>query len=115
MKMYTNSEQTAKLIELGLEKPTGWSAEGISSWFVMYKHKDNDEDFNYSIGELIEMLPPIIVWKRKNLASTIARTTFNSFVSYAELGGTPHIVEKSTELIDALYDMIIKLKEESVI
>ena len=66
-------------------------------------------------AKLIEMLPPIIVWKRRNLASTIARTTFNSFVSYAELDGTPHIVENSTELIDALYDMIIKLKKEVVI
>ena len=59
MKQFTSIEQTAKLIELGFEKPKGWSAEGISSWFVMYKHKDNDEDFNYSLGELIEMLKPI--------------------------------------------------------
>lgn len=115
MKMYTNSEQTTKLIDLGLPKPKGWNTKNISSRFVMAVDVDADNEFNYSIGELIEMLPPIIVWKRKNLASTIARTTFNSFVSYAELDGTPHIVEKSTELIDALYAMILQLKQEGVI
>jgi hypothetical protein len=99
MKQYLSPEQTAKLIELGLPRPRCLH-NGVLA---------------YNIGELIEMLPPIIVWKRKNLASTIARTTFNSFVSYAELDGTPHIVEKSPELIDALYAMILQLKEEEVI
>lgn len=107
MKQYTTPEQTAKLIELGLPKPR------CATMFW----RDNKEvtEINYTIAELIEMLPPIIVWKRKNLASTIARTTFNTFVSYAELDGTPHIVENSAELIDALYAMILQLKEEGVI
>lgn len=109
MKMYTNSKQTAKLIELGFEKPK--SIEKVT-YIEQY---GCGYETAYSIGELIEMLPPIIVRKRKNLASTIARITFNSFVSYAELDGTPHIVENSTELIDALYDMVVKLKEEGVI
>lgn len=106
MKQYTNESQTAKLMELGLPKP---------KTEIPYKGDEYFIEKVYSIGELIEMLPPIIVWKRKNLASTIARTTFNSFVSYAELDGTPHIVEKSAELIDALYAMILQLKEEGVI
>lgn len=115
MKQYTSPGQTAKLIELGFENPKNerWvldvANESTPSIQNIVKRQD------YSIGELIEMLPPIIVWKRKNLASTIARTTFNSFVSYAELDGTPHIVEKSAELIDALYDMVVKLKEGGVI
>lgn len=107
MKQYLNETQTAKLIELGFEKPKSMNGEYNGLQFMPSPA--------YSIGELIEMLPPIIVWKRKNLASTIARTTFNSFVSYAELDGTPHIVENSAELIDALYDIIIRLKEEGVI
>lgn len=110
MKQYTNEFQTAKLIELGFEKPCS-----IASVEPIYGMGGISVAKAYSIGELIEMLPPIIVWKRKNLASTIARTTFNSFVSYAELDGTPHIVENSTELIDALYAMILKLKEEGAI
>jgi hypothetical protein len=124
MKQYLNSEQTAKLIELGFEKP-----KSISGYYQRGPYEYDAENntkmvvyddtqypiYAYSIGELIEMLPPIIVWKRKNLASTIARTTFNSFVSYAELDGTPHIVVNSAELIDTLYDMVVKLKEEEVI
>jgi queuine tRNA-ribosyltransferase len=66
-------------------------------------------------GARIFMGPEESMRIQSNLASTIARTTFNSFVSYAELDGTPHIVENSAELIDALYDMITKLKEEGVI
>ncbi len=114
MKQYTTPEQTAKMIELGFEKPK-FEIETQLCNIKGQPLRAATIVGDYSIGELIEMLPPIIVWKRKNLASTIARTTFNSFVSYAELDGTPHIVEKSAELIDALYDMIIKLKEKGVI
>lgn len=114
MKQYTTPEQTAKLIELGFEKPKF----EIETQLCNIKGQPLQAATivgDYSIGELIEMLPPIIVWKKKNLASTIARTTFNSFVSYAELDGTPHIVEKSAELIDAVYAMILQLKEKGVI
>ena len=69
----------------------------------------------YSIGELIEMLPPTIRMKKKNLVSTIARTEYNTFVSYSELDGTPHVAEHSAELIDALFAMVVKLKAEGVI
>ena len=96
MKMYTNSEQTAKLIELGFEKPKGWSAEGISSWFVMYK--DNDEDFNYSIGELIEVLG-------YDLYSI-------HYIGLAWEVKSERVGTRENELIDALYKMILKLKEE---
>lgn len=60
MKQYTTYEQTAKLIELGFEEPKS----------IRYpKNEEEAErvdsiDFlisDYSIGELIEMLPPIIV------------------------------------------------------
>lgn len=105
MKQYLSPEQTAKLIELGFEPSTR----------IPFEVGNDELGRTFSIGELIEMLPPIIVWKKKNLASTIARTTFNSFVSYAELDGTPHIVEKSAELIDAVYAMILQLKEKGVI
>ena len=96
MKMYTNSEQTAKLIELGFEKPKGWSAEGISSWFVMYK--DNDEDFNYSFGELIEVLG-------YDLYSI-------HYIGLAWEVKSERVGTRENELIDALYKMILKLTEE---
>ena len=63
MKMYTTPEQTAKLIELGFEKPKGWCVEGISSRLRMCIDINRDEGFNYSIGELIEMLPRIVEYK----------------------------------------------------
>ena len=112
MKMFTNSDQTAKLIELGFEKPKGWSAEGISSWFVMYK--DNDEDFNYSIGELIEMLP--ISFENDNDDTSWLEIEAGAVwnVSYSSFGFIDYDCERK-ELIDALFDMIVTLKEEGVI
>ena len=110
MKMYTTSEQTAKLIELGFEKPKGWSAEGISSWFVMYK--DNDEDFNYSIGELLSFLPLSF-----NNDDYYALTIRASKVMYCD----PYLdwieIEwiKHEELIDNLFDACVELRENGVI
>lgn len=53
MKQYATTEQTAKLIELGVEKPKYECLEttlrGVEKW--------NNIQCNYSIGELIEMLP----------------------------------------------------------
>ena len=107
MKMYTSSEQTAKLIELGFEKPKGWCVEGISSRLIMYKHKEDDEDFNYSIGELIEMLPEFsCIYDLTNM-HTMKRCWYVGHVSTLNVS--------ADELIDALYDMVIKLKEEGVI
>ena len=114
MKQYLSPEQTTKLIELGFEKPKGWSAEGISSWFVMYKHKDNDEDFNYSLGELIEILKPI-----KNLKISV----YNSYNDLEDLI-VKRLVNNEWEilfgavgedLIDLLFSAIVKLKEDEVI
>lgn len=114
MKMYTNSEQTAKLIELGFEKPKGWCVEGISSRLIMYKHKEDDEDFNYSIGELIEMLP--IELEDVGINTTLTMHFDNNIanVEYIGVFGIEYSIMKE-ELIDALYDMIVKLKEAGVI
>lgn len=111
MKQYLSSEQTAKLIELGVEKP--WRNEYLH---ILEEYGYAVEEArNFSIGELIELLPPTIRMKKKNLVNTIARTEYNTFVSYSELDGTPYIAEHGAELIDALYAMIVKLKEEGVI
>ena len=119
MKQYLTPEQTAKLIELGFEKPKNTQyvqrvkPRNIHSPFIEFGEPEFEG--SYSIGELIEMLPPTIRMKKKNLVSTIARTEYNTFVSYSELDGTPHIAEHSAELIDTLYNMVVKLKEERVI
>lgn len=115
MKQYTTPEQTVKLIELGFEKPKGWCVEGISSRLIMYKHKEDDEDFNYSIGELIEMLPTVVESEDSEYATLqMYFDLFNWVIEYTGVEKTEYATS-ATELIDALYDMIIKLKEEGVI
>lgn len=83
MKQCTDKQQTAKLIELGFEKP-----------FFLRR--------TYLIGELIEML---------NGVSELEITRDGSgWGVYDELRAFT-----GEELIDNLFDMILKLKEEGVI
>lgn len=114
MKQYTNEIQTAKLIELGFEKPKGWCIEGISSRLIMYKHKEDDEDFNYSIGELIEMLPDEIYVDENTYSKVIDKTDVCYYSWELEIYAIS-ICDVQEELIDNLYDMIVQLKEEGVI
>ena len=97
MKLYTDEIQTAKLIELGFEKPR----------YATMFWRDNKEvtEINYTIGELIEMLDCVnetvhcrFGGVKANLVST------NS--GYEKIGG---------ELIDLLFDLCVKLKERRVI
>ena len=104
MKQFTTPEQTAKLIELGL----------------LPKHIQEISDdgklllecMGYSIGELIEMLPI-----RINDYTLFIYTNWDGWI----VDYNPDISVKTKfycveiELIDALYDMIVKLKEEEVI
>lgn len=96
MKQYTTPDQTAKLIELGFEKPK--MAAPALKWV------DDEPTFEpqYTIGELMEMLGGV---------SELEITRFGSgWGVYDELRAFT-----SKELIDALYDMIIMLKEEGEI
>ena len=93
MKQYTTPEQTAKLIELGFMEPIG-------SW--------ETSDNVYSIGELIEMLPAKIDGTYCNIDRCGQRSWAISY--------DPMIYCcNCAELVDALYDMVVKLKEEGVI
>ena len=97
MKQYTNESQTAKLIELGFEKPK--SIVGHDGYWGY--------DYAYSIGELIEMLPPR--YNHEDLE--INRDwRFERWVVFYRGDDTT----AATELIDALYEMILQLKEEGV-
>lgn len=104
MRQYTTPTQTVKLIELGFEIP-------FPKWVKM-------EDGNcrsievFSIGELIEMLPSHITHGDRGFVSNL------SIVPYVQgwKAAYTHIyIMLDSELIDALYYMIIKLKEEGVI
>lgn len=121
MKQYTTPEQTAKLIELGFEKPK--MAAPALKWV------DGEPTFEpqYTIGELIEMLPKTIeheIWWGNEkgekgywgLRIDTDCTEYMWTITYQRSHSAPlGIVGAGEELIDALYEMIVKLKEEGVI
>ena len=112
MKQYTTPEQTAKLIELGFEKPKSiidvWAHETDIDMEYEY-------EFAYSIGELIEMLPDVVESEDGEYATLqMYFDLFNWVIEYTGVEKTEYVTS-AIELIDALYDMIVKLKEEGVI
>jgi hypothetical protein len=106
MKMYLNVEQTAKLIELGFEKPKASHRYWRGNELIINN--------NYSIGELLEMLPKEMDCELGDLGLSIENNIYEQpnewIVSYDGRHQT-----NSIELVDALYDMVVKLKEEGVI
>lgn len=78
MKMYTTPEQTAKLIELGLEKPR-----------LLYFGNNTIGHYAYTIGELIEMLPENVA-TRDEIPSTLNVSLMNGewCIQYADFLGT---------------------------
>ena len=112
MKQYTTIEQTAKLIELGFENP-----KTMVDKYYDFDAEDYKEVNLYSIGELIEMLPTDnnIGWniRKHNSITDISKTQYSVIVD-VNMFLSAYTTE-SGELIDALYDMIVKLKEERMI
>lgn len=107
MKQYLSSEQTAKLIELGFEKPKGLAdAEPSSGKWVREA---------YSIGELLSFLPKSIKVNDLFFTLCIHSSTHYWIVEYADISfGTQARLYKE-ELIDALFAELVILKEEGVI
>lgn len=114
MKMYLNVEQTAKLIELGFEKPKSIiSAMAYKEDFVSEPCLDCERA--YSIGELLSFLPENIA-KVNEMPSTLNISLLNGewCVEYADFLGADFSF-RSVELIDSIFNMIKKLKEKGVI
>ena len=105
MKQYTTPEQTAKLIELGFTQP---------KTKLPFEVANDELGYTYSIGELIEMLP--IELEDIGIDTTLA-IHFDNNIANVEYIGVLDIEYSITKekLIDALYDMIVKLKEEKVL
>ena len=105
MKQYTTTEQTAKLIELGFEKPKGLAYARRVGVRVRPA---------YSIGELIEMLKPI-----KNLRISVDNSYngFEGLIVKRLVGDKWEILfgDVGKDLIDLLFSAIVKLKTEGVI
>ena len=115
MKQYTTPEQTAKLIELGFERPKGIEEYTPKGVFIGLKQR-----YAYSIGELIEMLPTMIGEGDFNgeplfKYSFVLVGTTKWIVGYQCFAKLNQYVSEGQELIDALYDMVVKLKEKGVI
>lgn len=102
MKQYLSSEKTAKLIELGFEKPNNEVKAEQSGDYAWYNPA-------YSIGELLSFLPLIIQWTPRVIRGNVIEYSFETEES--EL----YYCNAHNELIDNLFDMCVKLKEEGVI
>lgn len=101
MKQYTTPEQTAKLIELGFEKPSS-----IASVEPIYGMGGISVAKAYSVGELLSFLP----------TRTYSGSIYIDYNGLWRVGYENTVRHQSEfELIDALYDMVVKLKEEGVI
>ena len=120
--MYTNSEQTAKLIEEGFEKPKSISSIKVTGDIITTADDLIGEPSsvmggkciaNYSIGELIEMLPRHI--EDKGATIDIGFDMFSWVIAYLNIPQEYVYCTSGLELIDALYEMILRLKEEGVI
>ena len=103
MKQYTSKDQTAKLIELGFPEP---SPKYIHIGGVSY-----DSNHNYSIGELIEFLPEQITDEYDDVTSLEFSKTEVYYTNFRVMS----YYKNSAELIDALFNMCVTLKEEGVI
>ena len=110
MKQYTDKDQTAKLIELGFPKPK------FSFPIEDNEHPDYVDEEGipwslveiYSIGELIEFLPVN--------GTRIKNIEFDGLEWFIDWDSDTSIYQKtSSELIDALFNMCVTLKEEGVI
>ena len=120
MKLYTTPEQTAKLIELGFAEPKGWYADGVTNNINLYVNIDKKPMmFNYSIGELIEMLPSTLPNNPYKPPLTFElNKKWRAFYGVQEEYSWEWSIwyeEECKELIDALFAMCVKLKEKRVI
>lgn len=98
MKQYTTPDQTAKLIELGFEKPKSK---------VLFEVGNDELGYTYSIGELIEMLLTAIEIG-DGYTLSIYHNRAEWMVSYDDNGVyLPIYSTEKDELIDALYNMCV--------
>ena len=110
MKQYTSNNRTAKLIELGFEKPKGWYVDGVTNNVNLYVNIDeNPMMFNYSIGELLSFLPLTIQWTPRVIRGNVIE------YSFVTEGSELYYCNAHNELIDNLFDLCVKLKEKGVI
>lgn len=100
MRHYTTKEQTAKLIELGFERPENGVIKQLLDrstglWITI------GEEGDYSIGELIDFLEKYHFPTHIRVGGVKTNNVINQ--NHEEFGG---------ELIDLLFNLCVKIKEE---
>lgn len=110
MKQYLSSEQTAKLILLGMPKPYGsiQHQELVNKVWITVSESHGD----YQIGQLLSFLPKTASQRIRYVATKQAW-----IIDVDVLGkqGRCHRGPYHKEFIDALFAMVVKLKVEGVI
>lgn len=112
MRQYTTPEQTAKLIELGFEKPCS-----IASVEPIYGIGGISVAKAYSIGELIEMLPEAICTSHDDSCHYHLSMDTDACmwrVRYMDDFDVTLCATYDVDLINALYDMVIVLKRQGI-
>lgn len=113
MKLYTDESQTAKLIELGFEKPCS-----IASVEPIYGMGGISVAKDYSIGELIEMLPEAICESKDDSYHYFLSIETDSLTWKVFYESEDEVVLCSTfgvELVDALCSMVTILKRQGTL
>jgi hypothetical protein len=112
MKQYTTPEQTAKLMELGFEKPGS-----IASVEPIYGMGGISVAKAYSIGELIAMLREQIEQIADSGIPCDLKIHYDDITWLIEYicARDGRIKVERIDLVNALYGMLVKLKEEGVI
>ena len=105
MKQYLDKHQTAKLIELGFEKPKNekWVLDIVNENTPSIQNIVKRQD--YSIGELLSFLPLTIQWTPRVIRCNVIEYSFETE------GSELYYCNAHNELIDNLFDMCVKLKE----
>ena len=109
MKQFTDAVQTAQLMQLGFPSPKAVSKLSLD-WDM-----DTVPTFNYSIGELIEFLPKQVEDEYEVPKGFQLNSCSDSWEVYYSNYTEIEYYKNCTELIDALYDMILELKEKEAI
>ena len=113
MKQYLDQQQTTRLIELGFEKPKNTQyvqrvkARNLHSPFIEFGEPEFEG--SYTIGELLSFLPLTIKWTPRVIKGNVIEYSFETE------GSELYYCNAHNELIDNLFDMCVKLKEEGVI
>ena len=107
MKQYLTPDQTAKLIELGFEKPKN----SVECELLKGDWRIGQVGIRkaYSIGELLSFLPLTIQWTPRVIRGNVIE------YSFVTEGSELYYCNAHNELIDNLFDLCVKLKEEGVI